>query len=156
MAVPALFSKIIIYVSDTLYSVKTGKVITKITAKEAVTLQSVISLRKFTKMYICCELNVKTLYQIFFLLIIKTFSTCSFTDSSFVDFFHMKKLFLVIFEKKLSKHRKVQLSTESQYIVMFQLPLLSHISSTWKPCSILVQILWLKILKMMLILNIWE
>lgn len=49
-----------------MYSVKTGKVITKITAKETVTLQSVISLRKFTKKYICCELNVKILYQIFF------------------------------------------------------------------------------------------
>lgn len=65
-------------------------------------------------MYICCELNVKILYQIFFLLIIKTFLTCSSTDSSSVDFFHMKKLFLMIFEKKLSKHRKIQLSTESQ------------------------------------------
>lgn len=118
--------------SDTLYSVKTGKVITKITAKETVTLQSVISLRKFTKKYICCELNVKILYQIFFLLIIKTFSTCSSTDSSFVNFFHMKKLFLVIFEKKNYQNLGRFSFQPKVNIVMFQLPLLSHISSTWK------------------------
>lgn len=133
---------------------KTWKVITKITAKETVTLQSVISLRKFTKKYICCELNVKILYQIFFLLIIKTFSTCSSTDSSFVDlFFNMKTLFLVIFEKNCQNIGRFSFQPKVN-VVMFQLPLLSHISSTWKPCSILVQILWLKILKMMLILNI--
>lgn len=118
---------------------KTWKVITKITAKETVTLQSVISLRIFTKKYIWCELNVKILYQIFFLLIIKTFSTCSSTDSSFVDlFFNMKTLFLVIFEKKLSKHRKIQLSTKSQWSdvpVTIVITHLQHLETVQYSCS---------------------
>lgn len=77
--------------------------------------------------------------RFFFLLIIKTFSTCSSTDSSFVDlFFNMKTLFLVIFEKKLSKHRKIQLSTKSQCSdvpVTIVITHLEHLETVQYSCS---------------------
>lgn len=87
-------------------------------------------------LWIKCENFVS---DFFFLLIIKTFSTCSSTDSSFVDFFfNMKTLFLVIFEKNLSKHRKIQLSTKSQCIdvpVTIVITHLQHLETVQYSCS---------------------